>query len=213
VAEELGRRESVFDALDQLDPVARGCSVDGERRIPFLGFDALTQDFFDDWRVKLEVRLRSGRESTLMACHLAKYRSLMPSLALVFHLVDSHAQPALEPVSLRSAQAAAAWCDLLEAHARRIYQSALDGDVDAAIHLGQRIKGKLPNPFTARAVARKGWSGLTTAEEVRRAAGILQDRNWLKSFEVPTDRHKGGRPTEVYWIHPRLIAGRSAAAE
>jgi hypothetical protein len=112
------------------------------------------------------------------------------------HAAD-HAQPAVEPVSLRSAQAAAAWCDLLEAHARRIYQSALDGDVDAAIHLGERIKGEPTNPFTARAVARKGWSGLTTGEEVRRAARILQDRNWLKSVEVPTDRHKGDRPRSI----------------
>jgi hypothetical protein len=128
------------------------------------------------------------------------------------HAAD-RAQPAVEPVSLRSAHAAAAWCDLLEAHARRIYQSALDGDVDAAIHLGQRIKGETPHPFTVRAVARKGRSGLTTGEEVRRAAGIFQHRDWLKSVEVPTDRHKGDRPTEVYWIYPRLIAGPSADAE
>jgi hypothetical protein len=71
------------------------------------------------------------------------------------HAAD-HTQPAVEPVSLRSGQAAADWCDLLEAHARRIYQSALDGDVDAAIHLGERIKGETPHPFTVRAVARKG---------------------------------------------------------
>ena len=201
---------AVFRALDQLDPVARGCMVDEERGVPFLGFDPTAQDFFDDWRVRLELRLRSGAESSLMACHLAKYRSLMPSLALVFHLIDSHAEPVLEPVSIRAARDAAAWCELLEAHARRIYQSSLDGDLDAAVHLGERIKGKLPNPFTARAVARKGWSGLTTAEEVRRAAGILQDRGWIKSVVVPTDREKGGRPTEVFWIHPRLIAGRPA---
>jgi hypothetical protein len=51
-----------------------------------------------------------------------------------------------------------------------------------------RIKDKLCNPFTARSVARKVWSGLTTAEEVRHAAGILQDRGWIKSVEVATDR-------------------------
>ena len=195
-AQALAVAESVFDGLDRLDPIARGCPLDAERTVPFLGFDPAAQDYFDDWRIQLEVRLRSGQDSTLMICHLAKYRSLMPSLALVFHLIDSHASSALEPVSLRSAQAAVAWCELLEAHARRIYQSALDGDLDAAVHLSERIKGKLSNPFTARAVARKGWSGLTTAEEVRYAAGILQDRGWLKCVEVPTDRVKGGaRPS------------------
>jgi Protein of unknown function (DUF3987) len=204
---------AVFQAMDQVDPTARGCSVDAERGIPFLGFDPAAQDFFDDWRIKLEVRLRSGRESSLMACHLAKYRSLMPSLALVIHLIDSYFHSVLEPVSLRAARDAAAWCELLEAHARRIYQSAMDGDLDAAIHLGERIKGKLSNPFTARGVARKGWSGLTTAEEVRHAAGILQDRGWIKSVGVPTDRVKGGRPTELFWIHPRLTNGRAGDIE
>jgi hypothetical protein len=88
-------------------------------------------------------------------------------------------------------------------------QSALDGDLDAAVHLGERIKGKLPNPFTARSVARKCWSGLTTDEEVRHAAGIVEDRGWNKGVEVQSDHEKGGRPTELYWIHPRLIAGRA----
>jgi hypothetical protein len=76
-----------------------------------------------------------------------------------------------------------------------------------------RIKDKLSNPFTARSVARKGWSGLTTAEEVRLAAGILQDRGWIKSVEVATDPSKGGRPTELFWIHPGLIDGRAADIE
>jgi hypothetical protein len=184
--------------------VARGCSVDAERGIPFLAFDPAAQEFFDEWRIKLEQRLRSGQDSSLITCHLAKYRSLMPSLALVFHLIDSHAQTALEPVSLRAARDAAAWCVLLEAHARRIYQSAMDGDLDAAVHLGERIKTSLPNPFTYRTVFHKGWSGLTTAEEVRQAVGILQDRGWVKTVEVPSSNTKGGRPAELVWIHPKL---------
>jgi hypothetical protein len=194
----------VFYALDQVDSVARGCSVDPERGIPFLGFDPAAQEFFDEWRIKLELRLRAGQDSSLITCHLAKYRSLMPSLALVFHLIDSHAQTVLEPVSLRAARDAAAWSVLLEAHARRIYQSAMDGDLDAAVHLGERIKTSLPNPFTYRTVFHKGWSGLTTAEEVRQAVGILQDRGWVKTVEVPSSNTKGGRPAELVWIHPKL---------
>jgi hypothetical protein len=169
----------------------------------FFGFDPAAQDYFDEWRIELELRLRSGRESSLIACHLAKYRSVMPSLALVFHLVDSHSQAVLEPVSFSAARAAA-WCELLEAHARRIYQSAMDGDLDAAVHLGERIKTSLPNPFTYRTVFHKGWSGLTTAEEVRQAIGILQDRGWVKTVEVPSGNTKGGRPAELVWIHPKL---------
>jgi hypothetical protein len=143
----------------------------------------------------------------LIACHLAKYRSLMPSLALVFHLIDSHSEPLLEPVSLRAARDASAWCDVLEAHARRIYQSAMDGDLDAATNLGERIKDKLPNPFSVRDIVQKGRSGLATTEEVRQAAGILQDRGWIKSVEVPTDRQKGGDRRNYFGFIPSGLTG------
>jgi hypothetical protein len=94
---------------------------------------------------------------------------------------------------------------LLEAHACRIYQAAMDGDLDAAVHLGERIKTSLPNPFTYRTVFHKGWSGLTTADEVRQAVGILQDRGWVKTAEVPSSNTRGGRPAELVWIHPTLL--------
>ena len=75
---------AVFKKLDQLDPAARGCPFDEEREIPYLNFSAEAQDFFDDWRINLENRLRSDTLSNVMECHLAKYRSLLPSLALQF---------------------------------------------------------------------------------------------------------------------------------
>jgi hypothetical protein len=197
----------VFKTLDQLDPIASGCEVDEHSGIPFLRFAPDAQAFFDEWRVDLENRLRSGTLSNIMTSHLAKYRSLLPSLALIFHLVDSYAAPRLEPVSDKAAMAAAAWCQLLEAHAERIYQSAMDGDPDDAIRLAEKIKESLPNPFTIRDVQRKGWSGLGSNEEVRRAVGILEDRGWVKVVEIPSIDPLGrGRPSEQVWIHSAIRA-------
>ena len=124
--------------------------------------------------------MRGGSESALLTNHLAKYRILMPSLALLFHVVDSVGTDRLSPVSYEAAERAAAWCELLEAHARRVYQSAIEGDPEVAARLAERIKQSLPNPFTFRQVAIKGWSGLDTVEDVRKAVGILEDRNWVK---------------------------------
>jgi putative DNA primase/helicase len=201
------RAAAIFRALDALDPVARGCPVDAHSGIAYLRFDEEAQGFFDEWRVALEKRLRSGTLSSLMATHLSKYRSLMPSLALIFHLVDSYDRPALEPVSIRSAMSAAAWCELLEAHAGRIYHATMEGDPDVAIRLSERLTDSFSNPFTHRDVLRKQWSGLTIAEDVRRAVALLEDRNWVKVVEVPpTDR--GGRPTEAIWVHPKVRAGK-----
>jgi putative DNA primase/helicase len=203
---------AVFQALERLDPAGLGCEFDEDTGIPFLRFASDAQDFFDDWRVELENRLRSATLSSVMAIHMSKYRSLLPTLALVFHLIDScpgHRpdEPAawarLDPVSREAAMMAAAWCELLEAHARRIYQAATDGDIDAAVTLDDRLKQSLPNPFTCWQVAQKGWSGLATVEEVRRAVGLLASRDRVRVVEVPpTDR--GGRPGEQVWIHPAL---------
>jgi putative DNA primase/helicase len=195
----------VFQDLASLDPAKIGAKVDGDCPIPYLRFDPQAQGFFDGWREELENRLRSAADSALLQCHLSKYRSLMPSLALLFHLIDVVGGQSPSPVTLRSAAAAAAWCELLEAHAQRIYQSAFDGDVEPAMRLAERLKNSLHNPFTARDVSKKGWSGLDDTLAVERALGILEDRGWVKSREVPTSA-KGGRPTVEYWIHPEIVS-------
>jgi putative DNA primase/helicase len=201
----------VFKALDAFEPRARGCAYDEDRQVAYLGFAPSAQDLFDQWRCDLENRLRGGGETTLMEIHLSKYRSLMPSLAMLFHLVERVDAPNVGPITVEAAGRAAAWCDFLEAHARRIYQAALDGDPEAAQQLGERIKQSLPNPFTYRQVAKKGWSGLGDAEDVKRAVDILEDRGWVKVVEKPPGP-QGGRPTELVYIHPRLRDGDAEAA-
>jgi hypothetical protein len=132
----------------------------------------------------------------------------MPSLALLFHVIDNFDSETIGSISLDATAMAAAWCDFLEVHALRVYQAALDGDPESAIRLSERIKRTLPNPFTYREVAQKGWSGLTTVEDVRRAVGILEDRGWVKVVEVATTE-RGGRPSDQVWIHPKLLAFRN----
>ena len=202
-AEARERAIAIFRALDTLDPIARGCVAEDESGIPCLRFDDEAQAFFDEWRSTLEERLRAGRLSALMATHLSKYRSLMPSLALIFHLVECCQEPTFGPVKLFAAEMAAAWCDLLEDHAARIYRAAMEGDPDVAIRLSERLVDSLPEPFTARDIFRKQWSGLTTYEEVRAALAVLEGRNWIKTVEVPTTE-RGGRPTEMIWVHPQV---------
>jgi Protein of unknown function (DUF3987) len=202
----------VFKAIDTLDPEALGCQVDADTGIPFLRFSDDAQEFFNAWRVQLEDRLRSGTLSNVLTSHLAKYRSLLPSLALIFHLVESYQSDRLEPVSLDAIAIASCWCELLEAHARRVYQAAMDGDPEDAIKLSERIKASLPNPFTYRQVAQKGWTGLSSVEDVRKAVGILEDRAWVKTVEVLSDDPKGrGRPSEQVWINPVLLGGNNGS--
>ena len=124
----------------------------------------------------------------------------MPSLALLFHLLEVVDGEATGPVSERSALMAAAWCDFLEAHARRAYQSITQHDVVAANLLAKKIKtGRLPDPFTARDVYNNGWSGLSSPEDVEKAVEILEEAFWVRSEKINT----GGRPKFQYRINPK----------
>ena len=92
--------------------------------------------------------LRVPVSKPALIAHFAKYRSLMPSLALIFHLFDLVArneQPnERTAVSFDATQTAAAWCELLAAHARRIYSIATRPETAKAKTVLQKIKtGKL----------------------------------------------------------------------
>ncbi len=198
------RAFAVFRALDGLDPAAIGAESDGPEEIPYLRFSPEAQDLFDGWRENLEnVKLRAEHESPLIESHLAKYRSLFPSLALLFHVVDvvDGASPP-GPISHRAASAAAAWCEVLEAHARRVYDLAGEGDSAPARLLAERLRrGELPGPFTARQVSQRGWSGLDSAEAAHAALARLEREGWVIGVERASAL--GGRPTVDYFLNPR----------
>ena len=158
----------IFQALDKLDPLAIGALAE-EGEVPALRFAEDAQGLFDEYRARLELRLRSGelKDTPAFESHLAKYRSLMPSLALIFHLVAVVTETGSGPVSLEAAKLAADWCDYLEQHARKIYSPELQPDVTAAHRLAAKIKaGDIQDGQTVREIYRCQWSGLTNAESV-----------------------------------------------
>jgi hypothetical protein len=172
--------------------------------IPSLHFDADAQDFFDVWREKLEARIREPDEHPVMLGHLAKYRSLLPSLALLFHVSDCAIAADPGPVELESVRRAAAWCDYLEDHARRIYH-CVTARTDTAVRLlGEKLRArKLMSPFTVRDAYRPQWTGLTEPEDAARALEVLEDLGWVVSEQRPRIT-MGGRPAIAYCINPRI---------
>jgi putative DNA primase/helicase len=219
------RAFAVFRALDTIDPLKLKAEVETPGDIPFLRFDSEAQDCFDEWRARLEnEKLQADGESPLIESHLAKFRSLMPSLALLFHLIEvadassqqgDHSETefgatAAGIVSVRSTELAVAWCDFLEAHARRAYASVSQADVEPARALAKRIKGgELPNPFQARDIYRRCWSGLDTPDNARHALAILEENGWVRGVDVPT----AGRPRTDYYIHPTIVANWGVCCE
>jgi hypothetical protein len=59
-----------------------------KRRTPFFRFDDAAFEELTHWRENPERRLRSHELSPAIEGHFAKYRKLVPALALINHLAD-----------------------------------------------------------------------------------------------------------------------------
>ena len=193
----------IFRQIDRADGASLGGETDlfDEGGVPFLRFDDEAQGLFGQWRSTLENRLREGGEHPAMEAHLTKYRSLVPSLALLIHLADGGIR-AVGPDALRRA---IGWAVYLESHARRIYASVIHRGEAGARTLAEHIQqGDLGTTFRKRTVQRKGWAGLTDKDAVAEALEVLVDLGWLRQRTVFT----GGRPTEEYDVNPGVLTGQ-----
>lgn len=187
----------VFRRVDRVNPD----TVESHGGIPALRFDDGAQELFDDWRAELERRLRSTEFKTAPAfeSHLSKYRSLMPSLALIFHIANM-AGSVSGRIPLATAQMAAAWCEFLEQHARKVYAAELNPDLAAAHILSDKIRGgQIEDGSHVREIYRPQWAGLRDSETVWNGLRVLEECGHAKVMEEGTQ----GRPQEIIRIDPR----------
>jgi len=196
------RAYEILEALADMDFTEYGAQQDEHDDLPYFRFSNAGQAVFNGWLENLQnVKIRH-EENPLMREHFGKFRSLMPSLALIFHLIDIAGGRPDGAVSEQAARLAAQWCDYLESHARRIYAMADHPEHEAAVKLAAKIKaGKLPNPFTVKNVQNKGWHGLKDNAEVKAACEILIDENWLTMTRKPKPT-TGRPPAPDYHINP-----------
>jgi len=193
VSEQQGAR--VFRKLVEL-------GAEGPERFRFAS-DA--QELFIEWLAELEAKIRGDELHPALICHLSKYRSLMPSLAALFHLAEAAAgNGGADTVSLGHTRKAAAWCDYLESHARRVYSCIVTPQLRAARELADKIKHRKVGTdgfFSCRDVYLKGWSGLDSPEAVKLASEVLQDAGWVRDLSGESGPF-GGRPSNRYEVNP-----------
>lgn len=189
----------IFAVLAEASFVKWGAELPEGQSIPFFHFDNEGQVVFNDWLASLQQKLKD-EDNPVIEEHLAKYRSLMPSLALLFHLIDLAEGDATGQVSDRAANMAADWCDYLESHARRIYSLLGDVSTRASAELAKRLrKGMLADGFTLRDIYRKGWH-LLDRELAREACRELVEAGWLR--ETISEQ---GKTTTTYSINPKIF--------
>ncbi len=164
---------------------------------PYFRFTPAAQKLFIQWMERNQAAARTECLYPAMESHLLKMPQTIASLALLFELVDGGNEAVDEIATLR----ALTWADYLKSHAERLY--SIGGNLGiAGAHLLLKRKSKLPNPFTAREVQRKGWSGLDNTNSVNEALEWLVEYYHLRPAEIPTTEF-GGRSTTQYWWHPQ----------
>lgn len=196
-------KEAVFELYQQLDTLPPDQIV---------RFDDPAQELFSAWLFELRNEIcRGDVDNPALISHFAKYANLFPKLALIFHLCEGRFT---SPVSLESAELAAAWCEFLRAHALRIYGLGLGPHQSARTLAAKLISGVLPpagyDYFTERQVYLKGWGdGLKDSRIAKRAIEFLVELKWLHETAI----EKVGRPTTHYVVNPKIKAkgGRSNA--
>ena len=194
----------VFERMAKLDTAAAlrlGAEKGPFDKVPYLRFDEAAHEDFLEWRIDHERLLRSGEISPALEGHLAKYRKLVPSLALMNHLADG----GVGPVSHRALLKALAAAHYLESHARRLYGSASESELAAAKAILKHIRnGDLSDGFTARDVHQKGWGHLAEREHVGAGLNLLVDLDYLATF-VPGKGAQVGRVKVTYLVNPRSL--------
>jgi len=200
--EAMERAEAVFARLNVLQPA-------DESQPQVWRFSPEAQALFEEWLVPFENEIRSDELHPALVSHLAKYRKLIPALALIFALVDTPESGYL--IHQRELAKALDWGDYLRTHAERLYSAAMRPDTYGAKQLLSKIRcghlkedGKILESFLPWKVQGKGWAGLGSSEAVRKAADLLAEYGWLVQEESAAGP-KGGRPSYRYWIHPRLL--------
>jgi hypothetical protein len=121
----------VYERASKLDATAMGATKGQFDMVPTFGMSEHAHGEFLDWRTDLERRVRSDALSPALEGHLAKYRKLVPALALINHIADAGSNEVSGGAMLR----ALAYANYLESHARRVYLSGSEGEVGAAKEL------------------------------------------------------------------------------
>lgn len=179
---------------------ARIAAMDGDTPL-VLKFTSDAQGLFEELLPQIDCRAMDANLPAVVRAHFAKYRSLMPSIALLLSIADGR----FDAISLQHAQMAAAWCEFLALHALRVYAAQVSPEMIAAQLLSRKLSlgwKRAEGCFSLRDVYRPQWAGLTSPEEARLALDVLSEYDWVRKVQIASVG--AGRPSEVYRINPGI---------
>lgn len=131
---------SILESLCEMNYTEYGATKDIQDRFSYYRFNSESQALFYEWLTELECEKLSKDDEPIVLENLSKYRSLMPSLALVFNLIAVTDGKVGRSISVESTVCAIGWCYYLESHTRRIYGMASNLVHQASIKLSKKIQ-------------------------------------------------------------------------
>ncbi len=200
------RHASVLISADYRTLGAEGIDANGR---PWFRFENTAQLAVNQWFIDLQQQKVRGQNPPYLIEHLSKYRSLMPSLALIIHLIDvSTKRVNPGPVTLDAANKAISLCEYFESHARRIYAITVSQTLQAAKLLSDKlVRGDLGTEFSLRDVYRNGGQGLNDKDLARAACNELVDAGWVRLLDPQASGATGGRPpARRFQVNPKVLA-------
>lgn len=195
--------EFIFSELADLDLLDLNPLGDSNT-LPYLRFSDEAQEVYYQWITKLENRLlQQNFDPPALQTHLGKYRSLMPTLALIFFLVSYVESKFLgNRVPKWAADLAVQWCEYLEAHAKKVYGLLGELQLDGAKAFIKKVtEGKIKDGESIRDIYRHHWSLLDSPKKVESAIALLSEHGWCQTQQVFT----GGAPSEIIRLNPKWI--------
>lgn len=185
----LTKYNGAFDSLHNL-------KFDTEENEPRrFRFTEDAQGMFIAWMTEIQDAARDSEIHPALESHMLKMPQTIAGLALLFEIIDG----GRESVGAVSIARALEWADYLLSHAKRLYSLATNRSLDGAKLILER-KSKLSNPFTAREIQRKEWSGLITVDAVSAALEWLIDYGHISETKLSGTDTNGRPKTEYSWF-------------
>jgi putative DNA primase/helicase len=168
-------------------------SWDEKKNLPFVRLTPSAGELYRQWRQHLESELQNLNAPPALQAHHARFRSLMPSLALLLRILDRGVGDVDQP----DFELALRWECVLLAHAQKVYDPAAH---DSAPHiLLDRLRDHRLHweSFAWEDLRRCHWAGLTRPGDLTRAMMTLLGTGHIRVSRTSAS----GRPLR-YQLNP-----------
>ena len=197
--------ESGFDiqAKNIFKNAAKLYQPNGEPTI--LKYSEESQIIWDKWASNKLLALNAMTDG--MQSIYGKQTATCAKLALIFHMIDELDKPDIDincfntSISAKSLNLAFKWIEYLDTHINRIVNfGSQDSEYNLARDLLARMP-KLPDSFTVKTIADKGWAMFKKKDVRDKVLGLLVEHNYLQV----EDDQSGTRVKRTYFKHPSLL--------